>query len=203
MAATSSPCWPGPERRRVCTSMSSPPARTLPALPRSRPVLIETELLRAGRSASQIRARMEQDGTACVEAALTASSLSGDTAPYWDGGLPERSESSYEDCPRSIPNLPSGARVAIMEQVEVRLEPDSRGFDCRAPQRPRRAARVARPPRSRGVRPECPALRGGRFPAGHVRHRVFRLGADSGADGLRTGAAGSWTGPRAATCAAH
>src|SRR5580692_10532273 len=29
------------------------------------PVVIETELLRAGRSASQLRARMEQDGKAC------------------------------------------------------------------------------------------------------------------------------------------
>jgi hypothetical protein len=92
------------------------------------PVVIETELLRAGRSASQLRARMEQDGKACVEALVTASSLAGDTAPYWDRGLPEKSEVSYEDCPRLVPKLPNGIRVAIMEQVEVRLEPNSSGF---------------------------------------------------------------------------
>jgi hypothetical protein len=92
------------------------------------PVLITTELLRSGRSASQIRARMEQDGKACVEALVTASSLAADTTPYWDRGLPERSEVSYEDCRRLIPTLPNGMRVAIMEQVEVRLEPDSSGF---------------------------------------------------------------------------
>jgi Thioesterase-like superfamily len=92
------------------------------------PVLITTELLRSGRSASQIRARMEQDGKACVEALVTASSLAADTTPYWDRGLPERSEVSYEDCRRLIPNLPNGMRVAIMEQAEVRLEPDSSGF---------------------------------------------------------------------------
>jgi hypothetical protein len=97
------------------------------------PVLIETELLRSGRSASQIRARMEQEGKACVEALITAASLAGDTAPYWDGGLPERSQSSYEECPRVIPNLPNGIRVAIMEQVEVRLELDSRGFTAGRP----------------------------------------------------------------------
>jgi hypothetical protein len=92
------------------------------------PVLIETELLRAGRSASQIRARMEQEGRTCVEAVITASHLVGDSTPYWDRGLPERSQSSYEECPRLIPSLPNGNRVAIMEQIVVRLDPDSTGF---------------------------------------------------------------------------
>jgi hypothetical protein len=97
------------------------------------PVLIETELLRSGRSASQIRARMEQDGQACVEALVTASSLAGNTSPYWDRGLPAKSAVGYEDCPRLIPNLPNGIRVAIMEQVEVRLEPNSSGFAAGRP----------------------------------------------------------------------
>jgi Thioesterase-like superfamily len=101
--------------------------------PEPGPVLIETELLRAGRSASQIRARMEQDGQACVEALIMASQLTGDTTPYWDRGLPEKSQSSYEDCPRLIPSLPDGNRVAIMEQIEVRLEPDSSGFTAGRP----------------------------------------------------------------------
>jgi hypothetical protein len=97
------------------------------------PVLISTELLRAGRSASQLRARMEQDGRVCVEALITASSLADDTTPYWECGLPETGQSSYEACPRLIPNLPNGIRVAIMEQVEVRLEPDSSGFTTGRP----------------------------------------------------------------------
>jgi len=97
------------------------------------PVLIETELLRAGRSASQIRARLEQDGRACVEALITTAQLPEDTTPYWDRGLPESSQSGYEDSPRLIPSLPSGNRVAIMEQIEVRLEPDSRGFTAGRP----------------------------------------------------------------------
>src|SRR6202044_43720 len=76
--------------------------------PEPGPVLIETELLRTGRSASQIRARMEQDGRPCVEALITA-------------------------YPRLIPSLPNGIRVAIMEQGEVRLEPDSMGFAAGRP----------------------------------------------------------------------
>ena len=101
--------------------------------PEPGPVLIETELLRAGRSASQVRARMEQDGRPCVEALITASQLAAGTTPFWDRGLPEPSRSAYEDCPRLIPSLPNGNRVAIMEQVEVRLEPDSMGFAAGRP----------------------------------------------------------------------
>jgi len=101
--------------------------------PEPGPVLIETELLRTGRSASQVRARMEQDGRPCVEALITASQLAAGTTPFWDRGLPELSQSAYEDCPRLIPSLPDGLRVAIMEQVEVRLEPDSMGFAAGRP----------------------------------------------------------------------
>jgi hypothetical protein len=97
------------------------------------PVVIEVELLRPGRSASQIRARMSQDGHACVEALVTASQLGGTAAPYWDAGLPQRGSVAYEDCPRLFPRLPGGMRVAIMEQVEVRLEPASSGFTSGQP----------------------------------------------------------------------
>ena len=101
--------------------------------PEPGPVLIETELLRTGRSASQVRARMSHQGRPCVEALITASRLAAGTTPYWDRGLPEISQSAYEDCPRLIPSLPNGNRVAIMEQIEVRLEPDSMGFAAGRP----------------------------------------------------------------------
>ncbi|HEX3956279.1 MAG TPA: thioesterase family protein [Trebonia sp.] len=123
---------------RAATSMSAHDHVTASSAhylhsPEPGPVLIETQLLRAGRSASQIRARMEQDGQACVEALITAAHLVADTTPYWDGGLPEQSQSSYADCPRLIPSLPNGNRVAIMEQIEVRLEPGSMGFTAGRP----------------------------------------------------------------------
>jgi acyl-coenzyme A thioesterase PaaI-like protein len=101
--------------------------------PEPGPVQIVTALLRSGRSASQVHARLEQDGRACVEALITASHLDQDTASYWDLGLPERSRSDYEDCSRLTPRLPNGGRVSIMEQVEVRLDPDSRGFTTGRP----------------------------------------------------------------------
>ncbi len=97
------------------------------------PVVIDVEPLRDGRSASQIRARLSQDGRACVEALLTTSELNPATAPYWDRGLPPISQIPYEDCDRLVPQLPDGNRVAIMDQIEVRLEPDSSGFTTGAP----------------------------------------------------------------------
>jgi hypothetical protein len=96
--------------------------------PEPGPVAIEAEVLRGGRSASQVRGRMSQGVNACVEALVTTSQLDGTAAPYWDEGLPEMSEVAYEDCPRLVPHAPNGMRVAIMEQVELRLEPGSLGF---------------------------------------------------------------------------
>ncbi len=92
------------------------------------PVMIEAEVLRAGRSASQVRARLVQDGHACVEALVTTSQLDPDAVPYWDRGLPATGTVSFEDCTPPNPSLPGGVRVAILDQIEVRLEPGSSGF---------------------------------------------------------------------------
>jgi acyl-coenzyme A thioesterase PaaI-like protein len=92
------------------------------------PVLIETEVLREGRSASQVRARLSQEGRPRVEALLTVTDLDDSAVPYWDAGLPTRSQVAYGDCGRLVPHLPNGMPVAIMEHVEVRLEPGCSGF---------------------------------------------------------------------------
>ncbi len=96
--------------------------------PEPGPVTIDTDMLRAGRSASQVRARMSQGDRPCVEALITTSNLDADTEPYWDRGLPEVSRSSFEDCDRVMPLLPNGKPVAIMEQIDLRLEADTRSF---------------------------------------------------------------------------
>jgi len=123
---------------RAATSVSAHPHVTAASAhylhsPKPGPVQITAELLRGGRSASQLRARMEQDGQPCVEALITASQLGADTTPYWDRGLPEISRSRYQDCPRLPARLPNGTRVAIMERIEVRLDPDSAGFAAGRP----------------------------------------------------------------------
>jgi acyl-coenzyme A thioesterase PaaI-like protein len=92
------------------------------------PVVIDTEVLRAGRSASQIRARLSQGEEACVEALITTSELRSDTIPYWSGGVPEPGRLSFDECKRLTMTPRDGMRVAIMEHVGVRFEPGSAGF---------------------------------------------------------------------------
>jgi hypothetical protein len=96
--------------------------------PEPGPVAIETELLRAGRSASQVHARMSQNGERCVEALLTTARLDPSTFPHWDSGLPPVGETSYEESVPLVPRSPDGDTVAIMEQIDVRLDPASGGF---------------------------------------------------------------------------
>jgi hypothetical protein len=92
------------------------------------PVVVAAEVLRAGRSASQVRARLLQDGQPCVEALLTTGTLSPDTAPYWTAGLPDPGDEPQEACVR-IPGLtPAGVHVAIMDQVDLRITPATLGF---------------------------------------------------------------------------
>src|SRR3954451_22907356 len=54
--------------------------------PEPGPVTITAELLRGGRSASQVRAALRQGDQPCVEALLTVSLLDESTVPMWDLG---------------------------------------------------------------------------------------------------------------------
>jgi hypothetical protein len=96
-------------------------------------VSIQVTPLRAGRSASQVRAVMSQDGTPCVESLLTLSRLDPEVTPFWTGGLPARNQVPYGDAIPLVARTPDGGRVAIMDQIEVRLEPESAGFTNGAP----------------------------------------------------------------------
>jgi acyl-coenzyme A thioesterase PaaI-like protein len=97
------------------------------------PVRIQAEVLRAGRSASQVRTRMSQDGTPCVESLITVSELSPGTKPYWDKGGPEPGAARWEDCVPVPPQGPGGLPVTIFGQVSARLDPDSLGFAAGRP----------------------------------------------------------------------
>jgi acyl-coenzyme A thioesterase PaaI-like protein len=101
--------------------------------PRPGPVAIEAELLRSGRSATQVRARMSQDSVPCVEALLAASRLDATAVRHWQSGLPEMSSVPYEDCIRLAPRMPGGDTVAMLDAIEVRLEPGSSGFTTGSP----------------------------------------------------------------------
>jgi acyl-coenzyme A thioesterase PaaI-like protein len=98
------------------------------------PVAIEAELLREGRSTSQVRTRMTQSDLICVEAIVTVSELDPNTTPDWDRGLPdEPPRTPLEECVRLLPVPGARVRVAMQEQVEVRLDPASAGFTTGQP----------------------------------------------------------------------
>jgi hypothetical protein len=101
--------------------------------PQPGPAVVEVEVLRAGRSASQLRASLLQDGRACVQALLTTSRLEPGTAAYWNRGLPEPGTVAMPDCPRIPGRTPAGQPVAIMEQVDLRIEPGCLGFAAGRP----------------------------------------------------------------------
>jgi acyl-coenzyme A thioesterase PaaI-like protein len=96
-------------------------------------VTVDVAVLRAGRTASQVRARLSQAGRPCIEALLTLSALDPDTKPYWSGGVPEPGHVSYADSVRLPSVTPKGFPVPIMDQVEVRVEPASLGFAAGRP----------------------------------------------------------------------
>jgi hypothetical protein len=91
------------------------------------PVEIEGELLRRGRSISQVRARISQGGRLCVEALMTTSQLAPATAPCWDTGIPDVQVVPFDDGIRLKPVTPDGSKVAMFDQVEVRLDPEWSG----------------------------------------------------------------------------
>jgi acyl-CoA thioesterase len=98
------------------------------------PIVVEVEVLRAGRSASQSRVRMTQRGAGCVEALVTSSHLEDAAAPRWWRWLPEDVPPAIEACERLSPTLPDGRSVAILDQVDLRLDPDTAGFTRGQPQ---------------------------------------------------------------------
>jgi Thioesterase-like superfamily len=88
------------------------------------PVEIEVELLRHGRSVSQVRARMSQAGRPCVEAQMTASEADLTAAPRWDAGVPDAQVVPFEKSVRLAPVTPDGFRVPILDQVDLRFDPE-------------------------------------------------------------------------------
>lgn len=95
--------------------------------------VVETELLRGGRSASQLRARLVQDGRACVEALLTTATLPADSDPTWSAGVPDPGTASFDAATRVPGTTPTGIPVPLMEVVDIRLDRASLGFGAGKP----------------------------------------------------------------------
>jgi hypothetical protein len=102
----------------------------------------EVETLRAGRSATQLRARLVQDGTSRVEALLTTGQVDTSAPPYWDGGVPDPAIPDGWGAAGGVGGVrgvrvpartPTGMPVPIMDQVDLRLDPETFGFGVGRP----------------------------------------------------------------------
>lgn len=93
------------------------------------PAEVETEVLRLGRSASQVRVRLCQDGLPRVEAVLVVGRLAEGVEPWW-GSLPPVEVPPFAACERlGVQDHPgSPFRVPLTAVVEERLDPAVLGF---------------------------------------------------------------------------
>ncbi|WP_436771771.1 thioesterase family protein [Yinghuangia sp. YIM S09857] len=94
---------------------------------------VHVELLRAGRTVTQARARLVQNGRICIEAAFTLGTLAADTEPWW-GVNPPAPLPAREHLMRIPPHEPaSGMTLPIMDEVVLELDPAGLGFAVGAP----------------------------------------------------------------------
>lgn len=98
------------------------------AAPDPGPAEVHTAILRTGRSASQVRATITQDGRACVDAVFTLGTLGDDIDAWWEADAPAE-VAPIESCVAMGPN-PTGAdfTVAIRDRSELWLDPADLGF---------------------------------------------------------------------------
>lgn len=96
--------------------------------PEPGPATVEVTVLRAGRSASQVRVALGQEGRPCVEATFTMGVLAEPEARPWWSGRPPVAVASRDTCTR-LPARRAGApfEVAIMDRIDVRLDPPASG----------------------------------------------------------------------------
>lgn len=93
--------------------------------PKVGPVLIRTEVLKAGRTVTVLRAILEQRGSACVDTTVTLGTLPGEDVAWSD--LPDMPVSPPAD---AIDPTTTKAQdyFALTDACDVRLAPDNVGF---------------------------------------------------------------------------
>ena len=97
------------------------------------PAVVEVEVLRAGRGASQARARLLQADTLCLEGLITLGTLDAQSTPHWSGAVPDAGADPFEQCVRVPSTSPSGLPVPMMDEVDLRISPGTLGFAAGQP----------------------------------------------------------------------
>jgi len=85
---------------------------------------VKLEPLRTGRTVSQVRATLRQDGRRCVEALLTMGRIDPAGEPYFAGEEPV----AMPDPAGCVPAPNPGARLGMYQVVDLRLDPANLGY---------------------------------------------------------------------------
>ena len=107
------------------TYVSSPAVAPAPA---------EVDVLRVGRTATQARARLVQEGSVVVDAMFTLGRLQADSSPWW-GEVPAVDLAPEADgAPRPVPpNRDPAAGPSIRDRVTITFDPASTGWTTGQP----------------------------------------------------------------------
>lgn len=98
------------------------------AAPGQGPAEIATEILRAGKSTTQVRSTLSQDGESKVEALFLLGTLPDpEDSRIWTSERLQPAGLAHEDSARYVPDL-GHTPVPLMHQIDLRLEPESQGF---------------------------------------------------------------------------
>ena len=93
----------------------------------------EVEVLRVGRSASQARARLLQDGAVVVDAMFTLGRLDAGSTPWW-GHVAPVELAPEDDAPhRTVPPGMGSDGPTIRDRVTIRFDPSSTAFTTGTP----------------------------------------------------------------------
>ena len=101
------------------------------AVPEIGPAELTVEVLRHGRTATQVRATMSTGGRLCVAALVTCGRLRPAAEPYWSSVAPAELPAE-EDCvpaPVGDPRFP----VPLFGEIGLRMDPASAGFAAGRP----------------------------------------------------------------------
>ncbi len=93
---------------------------------------LAVKLLRQGRSASQVRVQLRQDGETKVETTFTLGTLTAGAEPQWATTDLPLAALPFEDCPRFVPPQ-EVFPVAILQHLGLHLEPESLAFTAGKP----------------------------------------------------------------------
>lgn len=92
------------------------------------PAQVVVDTIRAGRTVSAVRVRLEQDGSVCAEALVSAgTSADFGGEPVWTGSAPVELP-PVDDCVAAVPQMPDGTPVPLLEVMEVRIDPACAGW---------------------------------------------------------------------------